>query len=202
MTKTLLRIDAGIRQAGSYSRQLGDYFEKRWLEQNEGATLVGRDLQQEPLPHLQETLARAYFSGNRNQDILLQSNRLCDELKACTDLLITCPMYNFGIPATLKTWLDYVVRTQETFKPLPGGGYSGMLQDRKAWLILARGGSKAFDTFDAFEAYLTGMLAFMGITDVQCILMENTQQEHFSGTWPATYQRQVDAMLVQPAFQE
>lgn len=195
MEQTLLRIDASIRYQGSYTRELGDYFEQRWLEANPGAHIIRRDLNADPLPHLNGPLAQAYFAGNREAEILETSNLLCEELQHCTHLLLTCPMYNFGIPSTLKTYLDHIVRVQETFKPLTGGGYTGLLQDKQCWLITARGGGKAYVPFDAFGSYLSGILAFMGITEPGIIAMENTQQEHFAGDWPFTYRQQVDQML-------
>lgn len=195
MTKTLLRIDASIRQKGSYSRALGSYFEQEWLTANPGARVIHRDVHRQPAPHLNATLANAYFVGNRNDEVLRYSNRLCDELTACTDLLLCCPMYNFGIPSTLKTYLDHVVRIQETFIPVPGKGYSGLLQDKKAWLITARGGSSAHTAFDAFGQYLTGILAFMGITGLQTVAMENTQSDTFAECWPGEYQEQIDRLL-------
>lgn len=198
MTKTLLRIDSSIRQEGSYSRALGDYFEQQWRIMNPDGTVIRRDVHQQPAPHLNAPLAFAYFAGNRQHALLDYSNQLCEELKACTDLLLCCPMYNFGIPSTLKTYLDHVVRVQETIEPVPGKGYAGLLQHKKAWLITARGGSSAHMTFDAFESYLEGILAFMGITEQQTISMENTQSATFADYWPARYQEQIDQVLQVP----
>lgn len=195
MTKTLLRIDASIRQQGSYTRTMGDYFEQQWLITHPGARVIHRDVNRQPAPHLNEALAFAYFAGNRNDALLQYANQLCDELKTCTDLLLCCPMYNFGIPSTLKTYLDHVVRVQETFIPVPGKGYSGLLQDKQACLITARGGSSAHTAFDAFGSYLTGILAFMGITNLQTVTMENTQSETFPEYWLGKYQEQIDGLF-------
>ncbi len=195
MTKTLLRIDASIRHNGSYSRDLGDYFEQRRLEQYPGAVVLRRDLNRDPAPHLNGPLAQAYFAGDRSQAVLQHSNQLCDELRSCTDLLLTCPMYNFGIPSTLKTYLDHVVRIQETFERNADGSYKGLLKDKNVWLLTTRGGSKAYAPFDAFESYLRGILAFMGMTQPGIVAMENTQQEGFAAGWPLLYREQVDSLL-------
>lgn len=200
MTKTLLRIDASIRQTGSCSRALGDYFVQKWLASNPGARVMGRDVHHDPVPHLNAPLAGAFFAGDRDHEALRYSNRLCDELIHCTHLLLTCPMYNFGIPSTLKAYLDHVVRIQETFRVVAGKGYDGLLKHKKAYLITARGGRKSDAGFDAFEAYLTGILAFMGIADVETISIEGTQSDTFSEYWPGKFQQQIDQLLDTPVL--
>ena len=109
-------------------------------------------------------------------------------------------MYNFGIPATLKNYFDHVVRIRETFHLVTGKGYAGLLKDKKGYLITTRGGRKSDVPFDAFEQYLIGMLAFMGIHDTQLVSMENTQAEEFAGYWPGRFQKQVDQLFPTPVL--
>jgi len=50
-------------------------------------------------------------------------------------LVIACPMWNFGIPSSLKAWIDYVVRAGKTFN-YAGAGVEGLAKGKKAILVL------------------------------------------------------------------
>jgi FMN-dependent NADH-azoreductase len=83
-------------------------------------------------------------------------------------------MINFGIPSTLKSWVDHVVRPDRTFR-YTAGGSQGLLRGRRAILVLSRGGIYSggpLRTFEHDESYLRSVLDFIGITDVQSVLVE------------------------------
>jgi len=193
--KTLLRIDASIRRQGSFSRTLGDAFVGAWKHRHSQGEVVTRDIGQEPLPHLSDEVANAFFVGSRDLQVLALSNDLCDELKQASELLITCPMYNFGIPSTLKAWFDLVVRLNETFRR-SGYQYEGLLQDKTAYIIMAMGdGRPGLRTTENFEYYLTDMLAFMGIQDVRIVTVDGTATRSFTDDWQTNYQQSILQLL-------
>ncbi|MBT1687513.1 FMN-dependent NADH-azoreductase [Dawidia soli] len=193
--KTLLRIDASIRRQGSFSRTLGDAFVGEWKHRHPQGEVLTRDIGQEPLPHLSDEVANAFFTGARELQVLALSNLLCDELKQASEILITCPMYNFGIPSTLKAWFDQVVRANETFRR-DGYQYEGLLHNKTVYIIMAMGdGRTGLRTTENFEYYLTDTLAFMGIHDVRIVTVGGTATRSFTDGWQATYQQSISQLL-------
>lgn len=99
---------------------------------------------------------------------LAESDALIAELKAADVIVIGTPMYNFGIPATLKAWIDQVARARVTFRYTENGPV-GLLEGKKAWVVLATGGVPVDAPVDFATPYLRHALAFIGITDVEVI---------------------------------
>ncbi|MNN69168.1 FMN-dependent NADH-azoreductase [compost metagenome] len=86
-------------------------------------------------------------------------------------MVLAAPMYNFAIPSTLKAWLDHVLRAGVTFQ-YTAQGPQGLLQDKRAFVLTARGGVYAGGLLDQQEPYLRQVLGFIGITDVTFIHAE------------------------------
>ncbi len=102
------------------------------------------------------------------------SDALIDELRAADILVLAAPMHNFGIPSTLKAWIDHVVRAGRTFS-YTSKGPVGLLTGKRAILVLATGGVYSdgpAKAFDFQEPYLRTILGFMGITDVDVVRVE------------------------------
>ena len=114
MPKQILRIDASARKSGSITRELNDTIVERFLA--DGNTTVSvRDLADEALPQLTENWIGANFTKpeERSQDqkeALALSDSLIAEINSADVLLIGLPIYNFGVPAALKAWVDLVAR--------------------------------------------------------------------------------------------
>ncbi len=89
-------------------------------------------------------------------------------------LVIASPMWNFGIPSSLKAWIDHVVRAGRTFK-YAGAGVEGLAKDKRAILVLSSGGvfsEGSWRSWDTVEPYLRQILGFIGIDDVQTVRAE------------------------------
>ena len=96
------------------------------------------------------------------------------ELFAADILIIAAGMINFGIPSSLKAYIDYVVRPGVTFR-YGSDGPEGLVKAKKAYLVLARGGRYTEGPMQAFnfqDTYLKAALGFIGITDVEVIAVE------------------------------
>ena len=96
------------------------------------------------------------------------------ELKAADAIVIGAPMYNFGIPSTLKAWFDYVLRAGVTFRYTEAGPV-GLLEGKRAIIIESRGGyysEGATKALDSQEPHLRTLLGFVGIKDVTFIRVE------------------------------
>jgi FMN-dependent NADH-azoreductase len=155
-----------------------------------------RDLAGNPLPHIDEDFVTATRSvagprTNRQQALIEQSDILVDELIAADTIVIAAGMINFGVPSTLKAWIDYVVRPGRTFRYTEHGS-KGLLAGRRVILVLARGSIYSGGPLRALEheeSYLRTVLGFLGITDIETILIEGV------GLGPDAAERAVDAAM-------
>ena len=162
----------------SISRQLVQTTVDHLRRQNPGVHIVERDLNADPIPHLTTETTAALRGGEANspaqRDALALSAALIEELKAADTLVIGAPMYNFGIPTTLKSWFDYVLRAGLTFR-YSETGPEGLLKGKRAIVVESRGGlysSGPAQVMDSQEPHLRTLLSFVGITDVTFIRAE------------------------------
>lgn len=117
---TLLHIDASARKSSSISRSLGTEFKNQWLSVNADDTFIYRDVGSAPPEFICESWIAAAFTpeSDRTEEqtsLLRQSDLLIDELSEANVIVISTPMYNYGMPAALKAWVDQVVRVNKTF---------------------------------------------------------------------------------------
>ena len=192
--KTLLRLDASARTQASHSRGLGDYFLQQWQQRYPQGKIIQRDLADNPVPHLSNTVIEAFhLAGNRPSRETALSDSLIHELKTADELLICSPLYNFTLPSTLKAYLDHVVRSGLTFD-MQQGQHSGLLYGTSAIIITARGSLSSTTATDDFQTdYLTKILNFMGIAPIETITVEGTaleaveqQIDHYFNPAPAS----------------
>ena len=169
MPKQILRIDASARKSGSITRELNDTIVERFLA--DGNTTVSvRDLADEALPQLTENWIGANFTKpeERSQDqkeALALSDSLIAEVNSADVLLIGLPIYNFGVPAALKAWVDLVARAGVTFKYSETGPV-GLLEGKRAIVTVASGGTAMGSDIDFATGYIRHVLGFIGIKDV------------------------------------
>ena len=171
MATKILRIDASARRSGSITRDLND----RVLDKLSGAgdvEVVSRDLA-EPLPLLSEDWIGANFTDpaertDEQKQTLSLSDELVSEVKDADVLLIGLPIYNFGVPAALKAWVDLVARARETFRYSETGPV-GLLEGKRAIITVASGGTEAGSAIDYATTYMRHVLGFIGISDVEVV---------------------------------
>jgi FMN-dependent NADH-azoreductase len=85
--------------------------------------------------------------------------------------VIGLPMYNFGVPSTLKAYFDHVARAGVTFR-YASSGPVGLLKGKKAFVLATRGGRYAGTPADLQSAYVRQFLGFIGISDVEFVYAE------------------------------
>jgi FMN-dependent NADH-azoreductase len=91
-------------------------------------------------------------------------------------IIISLPLFNFGIPSVLKTWLDHIVRAGVTFN-YTADGPLGLVTGKKLYIALASGGVYSQGPMQAYDhavPYLTSVLNFIGITDISVVRAEGT----------------------------
>ena len=106
--------------------------------------------------------------SGEQRSVLANSDRLVAELQAADIVVIGAPIYNFGVPASLKAWIDMIARARVTFRYSTNGPV-GLLQNKKAYLVVASGGVAVDSAVDFATPYLRQVLRFIGITDVDVI---------------------------------
>lgn len=169
MTNHILRIDSSARRTGSVSRDLTDRIIGHIAPD---ATVTVRDLAP-GLPLIDEAWVEANFTpadqrSAAQRDRLALSDRLVAELKAADTVVIGLPIYNFGVPAALKAWVDLVARAGVTFR-YGEAGPEGLLTGKRAIVAVASGGTEAGSAIDFATGYIRHVLGFIGIDDVSFV---------------------------------
>lgn len=176
---TLLRIDASPRGADAHSARIGNEVVERLRLREPGLNILHRRLAVTPPPHIDAAFAAAMRPHQTKESAkgvaaLAHSELLIEELECSDRLLISTPMHNYTVPATLKAWIDQVLRFGRTFDSTPDGKI-GKLQDRPTWIVVASGGHFTGERArqpDFLTGYLAAVLATIGIRDVTFIKLE------------------------------
>jgi FMN-dependent NADH-azoreductase len=173
---TLLHIDSSPLEA-SISRELTREFVHAWKAAHPGGTVISRDLAvSAPKPLDSVWISSAYTdpaSRTPVQSAALElSDTLIGELEQADEVVIGVAMHNFSIPASLRLWLDQVVRVGRTFS-YASGGPQGLLRGKKATFLSASGGVYEAGTpagaMNFADPYLKTVLGFIGITNITVV---------------------------------
>lgn len=166
----ILKINASPRKYDSVSRQLVDRLVARISLPT--TTVIDRDLTT-PLPQITELWLHAYWTAQQDRTAdqtaaLALSDELVAEVHGAQALVFGVPIYNFGVPASLKAWVDLVARDKETFV-YHGNDPSGLLRNKSAFVVMTSGGIPIDDPHDHATPFLRTFLQFIGITDITVI---------------------------------
>lgn len=168
MPHSILRLDASARRDGSVTRDLTGRILARFPQ----ADVTIRDLA-DGLPLIDASWVAANFTPEADRDAaqraaLALSDTLIAEVRAADTLVIGLPIYNFGVPATLKAWIDLIARAGVTFRYTEAGP-EGLLNGKRAIVAVASGGTETGSPLDFATGYLRHILGFVGITDVSFV---------------------------------
>jgi FMN-dependent NADH-azoreductase len=168
----ILRIDASANVSSSNSRKLGDRLITKLEASLPGVTVKQRDLNQD-LYYIDENWVAANFTPTEQrtkdqQQHLAFSDQLIEEVKQADAIVLTTPMYNFGVPATLKTWIDLICRAGVTFQ-YTANGPVGLLKNKRVDIIITTGGVPLQSPVDFVSDYLKQVFQFIGIDNVNII---------------------------------
>ena len=168
----ILRIDASASASTSNSKKLGDELIARLEEVYINTTVQQRDLNRD-LYFIDESWVGANFTPDdqRSEDQkqrLIFSDRLIDEIKQADHIVLTTPMYNFGIPSSLKAWIDLICRAGVTFR-YTADGPVGLVGNKQVDIIITTGGVPLQSPLDFVSGYLKQVFRFIGIDNVNII---------------------------------
>lgn len=136
------------------------------------AQVTERDYGSQALPPLNREYANALTTpGGLSGSATALSEQLIVELEAC-DLLILCtPVHNFTVPATLKAWIDHVVRIQRSFTVNEQFEKVGLLKDRRTFVLVSSGNARKGHEPDFLTPYMTAILSTVGIQSVDFVYL-------------------------------
>jgi FMN-dependent NADH-azoreductase len=190
----VLHIDAsaslgvsGIDAYGSHTRRLTRHLVHRWRAIRPQDQVLYRDVSREPPSPVTADWIAAAFTPPEHRDgrmraRLAESDRLIEELEMADVVVMGAPMYNYGIPSTLKAWIDNVVRVGETFgfdRERADSHYWPMLPAGKRLVILSSRGDGGYEpggplaALNLVERSVTGPMSFIGLTDTRGMAIEH-----------------------------
>lgn len=193
----ILHIDSSVMGAGSASRHLTALVLDRMREKCPQAHVLHRDLSVEPLPYMTfaslpgaHPLSVEYdLLNGQEQKIRHQSDAILEEFIACDALVLGAPMYNFGIAAQLKSWLDRIVIPNKTFRYGPDGQV-GLAGSKRVIVVITRGSlygsASSLRNMEHAETYLKAVLSFLGISNPEMIVAEGTALDRKAALAAAT----------------
>ena len=172
----ILQVNSSPRRDASHSTRLANRIVERLREDTPHATLTLRDLAANPHPVLDEAGLGALFTpaAQRTPEQAARvalDDALIEQVRAADVVVLGVPMYNFGVPAQLKNWIDAIARAGVTFRYTEKGA-EGLLAGKKVYVALARGGLYRGTAADTQVPYLQSVLGFLGMSDVQFVYAE------------------------------
>jgi FMN-dependent NADH-azoreductase len=169
----ILHLISSPRNGASVSIKLGNAIVEELQSKYPGSNLTTHNLVTSSFPHLEEMHLTSFFTPPEARtpeltEAVKHSDEAIAELMEADVIVIGVPMYNFGIPSSLKAWIDHIMRAGITFK-YSAAGAEGLVKNKKAYLAIASGGVYSdgpMKAADFSEPYLKSILNFIGITDV------------------------------------
>ncbi|MBB5986700.1 FMN-dependent NADH-azoreductase [Sphingobium lignivorans] len=176
----LLHIQSSPNLTNSVTRILSDEFVAQWRASHPETEVETLDLALDPIPHWGPDAIGGFMAkdGERTpegQAAVDLSEKLIRQVEDAKILVIACPMYNMSMPTQLKSWVDHLTRAGRTFRFTGQGQYKGLIWNKKAFVILSRGGDYSqppASASDFQEPLLRANLGLIGITDVTFIRAE------------------------------
>lgn len=179
--KNILLVLSSPRGEQSYSSRVARDLVAKLQSDHPGATVKTVDLSQLPPPVLDGVQLHAFFTASEarteeQREVVARSDAYVADLFFADTIVIASGMINFGVPATLKAWIDQIARAGVTFR-YGEGGPEGLVQGKKVYLVLASGGvysSGPMQALDHLSPYLASTLGFLGMTNLETIRVEGT----------------------------
>ncbi|HBP31727.1 MAG: FMN-dependent NADH-azoreductase [Advenella sp.] len=172
----LLHLTFSPRGEESESTQLSQAIVNQLCSQHSVSRTIRRDWRLHAASAIDADYAKALANAARNsidklsyEGSLQESERLICELEEADVVVIGTPMHNFTVPASLKTWIDLVVRVNRSFNITPAGKV-GTLDCKPVYIAIASGGffgSEHSRQPDFLTPYLKAILATIGLHDLR-----------------------------------
>lgn len=175
MTHVLL-ITSSLSGADGQSSQLAESYLDDLRDATPDLRITRRDLAAAAPPHLDADTFAAFRTPDSERNAAQRaqtawSDAAIEELRAADLVILTAPMYNFGVPSVLKGWMDHVARAGVTFH-YTANGPEGLLTGTRAVVISTRGGQYLGTPLDSQTPFVETFLGFLGIGPVEFVHAE------------------------------
>jgi FMN-dependent NADH-azoreductase len=173
---TVLQINSSLFSGEGQSSRLATDFVDAWRARHPEDRVILRDLAADPVPHLDAARFRAFTTPEPDRNLaqraaVARSDALVAELESADVIVLGLPMYNFGVPSTLKAYFDHIARAGVTFR-YTAGGPQGLLTGKQVYVLAARGGQYLGTPLDTQSDYVRHFLGFLGLRDVEFVYAE------------------------------
>ncbi|MFT7473200.1 MAG: FMN-dependent NADH-azoreductase [Verrucomicrobiales bacterium] len=168
---TILRLESSASGSASVTSGLNELLLERLTAIHPDSTIVERDLTALPVLTADSFAANGTPVAERSADqseLASLADALIAELSAADVIVLGAPIYNFGLPSSVKAWMDLVARAGTTFTYTETGP-KGLLEGKTAYVVTASGGVSIGDAADFATPHITLFLNFLGISDVSII---------------------------------
>lgn len=162
----LLHIDSSALGQGSVTRELTASAVAQLRGEHPGLEVVYRDLDAQPIAHL----SGASLAGS-DEALALDGEQTLRQFLDADIVVLGAPMYNFGIPSTLKAWIDRVAVAGKTFHYTENGP-EGLAGGKRVLVAIGSGGAHAGAATDFIEPYLRQVFGFLGVEDIGFVRAE------------------------------
>jgi FMN-dependent NADH-azoreductase len=174
---TLLQLNSSIHNGSGQSSQLAKRFVAAFRTRHPDTGVIERNLAgADAIPHLTAERFGAFVTKpesrteSQHADVAY-SDTLIEELRRADVIVLGLPLYNFGIPSSLKAYFDHVARAGITFKYTEKGPV-GLLTGKKVYVFAARGGKYVGTPLDTQTSYVRDFLRFLGMDNVEFVYAE------------------------------
>jgi FMN-dependent NADH-azoreductase len=165
----------------SYSLRLGESFLKAYQDAHQDATVTRLDLYEDHIPLIDAEVMTGWGKLAQQQELshheahkVQRLGELVDQFVAADLVVFAVPMWNFGYPPMVKAYIDAIAVAGKTFK-YTETGVVGLAGGKKVVIAEARGGIYTQGPFQGMqygENHLRGILGFMGVTDIETVVVE------------------------------
>lgn len=201
--KTLLVLSSILGER-SHSRELADHFVARVRQSDPDGAVVVRDLAAHPVPYFDAATVGALFTPAdartaEQRQVVAFSDSLVAELFDADRIVFAVPVYNFNLPAQLKSYLDYIVRAGITFRYTAQGVPEGLVKGKQVYVLISRGGKAEGTPDDNVAPYLRQMLTFLGMAPTFVAAEGMAMGELAAQEGIALARQRIDALDLAPA---
>lgn len=198
--KKILHIISSPRGDASMSIKLGNAIIEKLQAAYPDSQVKEHDLLKDRFPHLDEMHIASFFTPEenrsaQNKEAIRPSDEAIQEITDADIIVIGTPLFNFGIPSSLKAWIDHIARAGVTFK-YDENGAEGLVKDKKVYVAMASGGIYSdgpMASYDFAVPYLRSALGFLGMTDITVYRVEGTMIPTIQDT---ALEKAVDGILI------
>ncbi|MHC0440333.1 FMN-dependent NADH-azoreductase [Flavobacterium sp. 3-210] len=187
MSQKILKIITSTNGEKSFSTKLSNAVIEKLALLNPESQIHTLDLTKTPLPYLTDSHISAIYAPTETHTAeqtaaIKYSDEAIKNLLESDIIVIGVPLYNFGIPAVLKGWIDQIARAGKTFS-YGAEGPKGLVTNKKVYLSIASGAifsEGPMKSYDFSESYLRTVFGFLGMTDVTTFRVEGTAIPDFA----------------------